>query len=171
MNKKFFLAVTAIVLAVAAAMAGTVFAQGPGAGFGPGFGPGFGRHGGWMFHRMAQELNLTADQQAQVKNIMQAEKAKVQPLMQQLRQNEQAQNATVNGNFDEAQARAFANKQTQIMSDLIVEKQRTKSQIYALLTPEQRQKAQQLMQEHQQKMQERMQKRQQQQQQEAPQKQ
>jgi Spy/CpxP family protein refolding chaperone len=50
------------------------------------------------------------------------------------------------------------------MSDLIVEKQRTKSQIYAVLTPEQRQKAQQLMQERQQKMQQRMQKRSQQQQ-------
>jgi periplasmic protein CpxP/Spy len=165
MNKKVFVAVTAIVLAAAAAKAGTVFAQGPGAGFGPGFG----RHGGWMFHHMAKELNLTADQQAQIKGILQAERTKVQPLMQQLRQNEQAQNATVNGNFDEAQARAFANKQTQIMSDLIVEKQRIKSQIYTVLTPEQRQKAQQLMQEHQQKMQERMQKRSQQQ--EAPQKQ
>lgn len=169
MNKKVFVAVTAIVLAIAAGMAGTVFAQGPGGrGFGPGFGPGFGRHGGWMLHHMAKELNLTADQQAQIKSIFQAERTKVQPLMQQLRQNEQAQNATVNGNFDEAQARAFASKQTQIMSDLIVEKQRTKSQIYAVLTPEQRQKAQQLMQEHQQKMQERMQKHSQQQ---APQKQ
>lgn len=165
MNKKLFLTVTAILLVMAAGMAGTVLAQGPGRDFGPGFG----RHGGWMLHYMAKELNLTADQQAQIKSIMQAERTKVQPLMQQLRQNEQAQNATINGSFDEAQARAFANKQTQIMSDLIVEKQRTKSQIYAVLTPEQRQKAQQLMQEHRQKMQERMQKRFQQQ--EAPQKQ
>lgn len=168
MNKKFFFAVTAIVLAIAAGMAGTVLAQGPGPEFGPG-GPGFGHHGGWLLRHMTRELNLTADQQAQIKGIMQAQRTKVQPLMQQLRQNEQAENATINGTFDEAQARAFAGKQTQIMSDLIVEKERTKSQIYAVLTPEQRQKAQQLMQEHQQKMQERMQKHQQQQ--EAPQKQ
>jgi periplasmic protein CpxP/Spy len=166
MKKKFFLAVTAIILAVAAGMAGTVLAQGPEFGAG---GPEFGHRGGWMLRHMTRELSLTADQQAQVKSIMQAERTKVQPLVQQLRQNEQAENAAINSNFDEAQARAFANKQTQIMSDLIVEKQRTKSQIYALLTPEQRQKAQQLMQDHQQKMQERMQKHQQQQ--EAPQKQ
>ena len=160
MNKRIlFLAVTAIILAIAAGVGGTVFAQGPGPGFGHGH-----RHGGWMLGRMSKELNLTADQQNQIKSIMQAERSKTQPLMQQMRQNEQAQNATINGNFDEAQARAFAQKQTQIMNDLIVEKQRTKSQIYAVLTPEQRQKALQLMQEHQQKMQERMQKKSEQQQ-------
>jgi periplasmic protein CpxP/Spy len=155
MNKRIlFLAVTAIILAVAAGMAGTVFAQGPGAGFGPGFG----RHDGWMLRHMSKALNLTADQQTQIKSIMQAERGKIQPLIVQLRQNEQAQNANVNSTFDEAQARAFAGKQTQIMSDLIVEKQRTKSQIYAVLTPEQRQKSQQLIEQHQQKMQEHMQK-------------
>ena len=83
--------------------------------------------------------------------------------MQQLRQNEQAQNAAITGDFNESQARAFAQKQTQIMNDLIVEKQRTKSQIYAVLTPEQRQKALQLMQQREQRHQERMQKKSQQQ--------
>lgn len=160
MNKRIlFLAVTAIILAIAAGVGGTVLAQGPGPGFGRGHG-----HGGWMLGRMSKELNLTADQQTQIKSIMQTERSKTQPLMQQMRQNEQAQNATINGNFDEAQARAFAQKQTQIMNDLIVEKQRTKSQIYAVLTPEQRQKALQLMQQHEQKMQERMQKKSQEQQ-------
>lgn len=153
MKKKFFLGVTAIILVVAAGLAGTVLAQGPGREFGHG-----GRHGGWMLRHMTKELNLTADQQTQIKSIMQAERSKTQPLMQQLRQNEQAQNATITGNFDEEQARTFAGKQTQIMSDLIVERQRAKSQIYAVLTPEQRQKAQQLMQEHQQKRQQWMQK-------------
>ncbi|MGZ4867870.1 MAG: Spy/CpxP family protein refolding chaperone, partial [Candidatus Angelobacter sp.] len=80
------------------------------------------------------------------------------PMMQQLRQNEQAENANVNGSFDENQARAFAGKQAQLMTDLIVEKERTRSQVYAVLTPEQRQKALQLMQERQQHRQERMKK-------------
>jgi Spy/CpxP family protein refolding chaperone len=112
---------------------------------------------------MTKELNLTADQQTQIKSIMQAQKTKVQPLMQQMRQSRQAEEANITGNFDENQARTFANKQSQIMSDLIVEQERTKSQIYAVLTPEQRQKAQQLMQQRQQRMQERMQKHSQQQ--------
>lgn len=169
MKKKIFLGVTAIILVVAAGMAGTVLAQGPGRGFGPG--AGFGRHSGWMLRHMTKELNLTADQQTQIKSIMQAQKAKVQPLMQQLRQNEQAQNANITGTFDEAQARTFAGQQAQLMTDLIVERQRTKSQIYAVLTPEQRQKAQQLLQERQQKRQQWMQKHSQQQQDAAPQKQ
>jgi Spy/CpxP family protein refolding chaperone len=159
MKKKFFLGVTAIILVVAAGMAGTMLAQGPG----QNFGQGFRHHGGWMLRHMTKELNLTTDQQTQIKSIMQAQKGKVQPLMQQLRQNRQAENANITGSFDENQARAFANKQTQIMSDLIVEQERTKSQIYAVLTPEQRQKAQQLMQQRQQRMQERMQKHSQQQ--------
>jgi periplasmic protein CpxP/Spy len=156
-NKKLFLIPVAIILAVAAGLATTAFAQGPG------HGPGFGRHGGWMLKHMAKELNLTDAQKTQIKTIMQAERPKIQPLMQQLRQNEQAQNAAITGDFNESQARAFAQKQTQIMNDLIVEKQRTKSQIYAVLTPEQRQKALQLMQQREQRHQERMQKKSQQQ--------
>jgi Spy/CpxP family protein refolding chaperone len=125
---------------------------------------GHGRDGGWMgvLPRMTKELNLTDAQQAQIKSILQAERAKTQPMMQQLHKNEQAQNAAVNGNFDEAKAQAFAAGQAQLMQNLIVEKQRTKAQIYSVLTPEQRDKAQTLMQQREQRRQERMQKHQQQ---------
>ncbi len=152
MNKKFF-AITAIILAAVAGLAVTVFAQGPG--------HGFGRHGG-MLNRMTQELNLTDAQQAQIKSILQAEHAKIQPLMQQLHQNRQAQEASLTANFDEAKARAFASGQAQIMTDLMVEKQRTKSQIFAVLTPEQQQKALQLQQQQEQRRQQWMQTHQQQ---------
>jgi protein CpxP len=107
---------------------------------------------------MTRQLNLTADQQTQIKGILAEEKTKIKPITQQLRQNEQAENANINGSFDETQARAFAGKQAQLMTDLIVEKQRTRSKVYAVLTPEQRQKAQQLMQERQQRRQDRMKK-------------
>ncbi len=163
MKKNFFM-VAAIILALMAGVAVTLAAQGRGPGM-PGMG--MGRHGGMLRH-MTRELNLTEAQQAQVKSIMQAERAKVQPIMQQLRQNEQAENAGINGNFDEAQARTFANKQAQLMTDMIVEKRRTKSQIYAVLTPEQREKALQLMQERQQRWQEHMQKKSEQQQESQP---
>jgi Spy/CpxP family protein refolding chaperone len=149
MHKKFFL-ITAILLAVAAGLAATVSAQGRGRGFGH-------QHGSMLRH-MSKQLNLTEAQQTQIKTILADERSKTMPLRQQLRQNEQAQNAAINGAFDEAQARAFASKQAQIMSDLMVEKQRAKSQIYSVLTPDQRQKALQLMQQHEQRRQERMQK-------------
>lgn len=149
MQRKFFLAV---LLAATIALAATMFAQGHGM-----------RHGrrGWILQRMTKQLNLTEAQQQQVKTILQAERTKIQPAMQQLRQNQQAENAAITGQFDEAKARDFAQKQAALITDITVEKERTKSQIYALLTPEQRQKALQLMQQRQQRRAERMQKKQQ----------
>ena len=147
MHKKSII-FAAILMALAAGLATTAFAQHRGMGFG--------RNNGWMLKHMAKQLNLTEAQKTQIKGIMADEKSKVMPMMQQLRQNEQAENANVNGTFDENQARTFANKQAQLMTDLIVEKERMRSQVYAVLTPEQRQKALQLMQERQQHRQERM---------------
>ncbi|HZD93874.1 MAG TPA: Spy/CpxP family protein refolding chaperone [Candidatus Sulfotelmatobacter sp.] len=155
MHKKFF-TTTVILLAVAAGLTASVFAQGPQ--------PGVGHKSGWMLKHMTRELNLTEAQQTQIKGILADSRTRTKPLTQQLRQNEQAQNAVVNGNFNEGQARLFAGKQAQIMSDLIVEKLRTKSQIYSVLTPDQRQKALQLMQQHEQRRQERLQKKSEQQQ-------
>ncbi len=106
MHKKFFIA-TAIVLALAAGLAASAAAN---------VGGGYARHGG-MLKRMTRALNLTEAQQTQIKSIMTAEKAKIQPLRQQLRQNEQAENANINGTFDQAQATAFAGKQSQIMGE------------------------------------------------------
>ena len=151
MNKKYL--ITAVIVAVAAGLAATVFAQGPGWGHG--------RHGGRTLHWMTRQLNLTDAQQAQIKTIMKAEHTKIQPLMQQLRQNRQAQDASLTGSFDEAKAQAFAASQAQIMTNVIVERERTKSQIYAVLTPEQRQKALELRQQRQQRRQQWMQKHQQ----------
>src|SRR5215813_6895676 len=149
MHKKFFI-VTAILLAVAAGLATSVYAQRPEHGFGH-------KHGS-MLKRMTQELNLTEAQQTQIKGIMADSKTRIKPLAQQLRQNRQAENANMTGTFNEAQARTFANQQSQIMSNLIVERERTKSQIYSVLTSDQRQKALQLMQQHEQRRQERLQK-------------
>ena len=150
MHKKYFI-IAAILMAVAAGLATSASAQRSG--------KGFGGHSGWMLKHMAKQLNLTEAQQTQIKGIMADGKTRIAPLMQQLRQNEQAENANINSTFDATEARAFAGKQAQITSDLIVEKQKTRSQIFAVLTPEQRQKALQLMQERQQRRQERMQKR------------
>jgi len=151
MHKKSII-LAAIFMALAAGLAATASAQHRGMGFG--------RNNGWMLKHMTRQLNLTEAQQTQIKGIMADEKTKIKPMMQQLRQNQKAEDANVNGSFDENQARAFANKQAQLMTDLIVEKERMRSQVYAVLTPEQRQKALQLMQERQQHRQERMNKKQ-----------
>jgi protein CpxP len=142
MYKRFFM-VTAVVLALAAGLSAAVTAV-------VAQSQGKQDHQGRMLQRMTEQLNLTEAQQAQIKTILQTQKSKIQPLRQQLRQNRLAQTSAVTGTFDEAQVRSFAAKQAQIMTDLTVEKERTKSQIYSVLTPDQRQKAQALMQQHQQ---------------------
>jgi protein CpxP len=148
MHKQFFI-VTAIVLAVAAGLTATVYAQGPHREFSH-------RHGG-MLQKMTRELNLTEAQQTQIRNILADERTRTKPLREKLRQNREAQSLKVDGNFDDTQVRAFANNQAQIMRDLIIEKERTKSQIYSVLTPDQRQKSLQLIQQHEQRRQERLQ--------------
>ena len=90
-------------------------------------------------------MPVTDAQQQQIKAIMEAEKPKMQPLMEQLRQERQQMNTlTESGAFDEAAVRAAAGKQAQTETDLAVERARVKSQIFAVLTPEQRTKAQEM---------------------------
>ena len=128
--KKFWIS-TAIVAALGASL---VFAQAA-------------QHGergehGFMGGRMAKALNLTDAQQAQIKSIMQAEKPKMQPLMEQLRGDEQQiRDATKATPFDEAKVTSLAANEAQVRAQMTVERARMQSQIYQLLTPEQRSKA------------------------------
>lgn len=96
-----------------------------------------GERGG--FGRMAEKLNLTEAQKEQVKQIMEASRAKVQPLREQMKANHQKMEAaTANGQFDEAAVSAIAQEQATIGAQLIVEKERAKSQMFQILTAEQK---------------------------------
>lgn len=103
-----------------------------------------GRHGRMAY--MARELNLTDAQKAQIKDIFQADKANGLPLMQQMAANKKAMlEATANGNYDQAKIQQLANQQAQLMSQLMVQKQAIRHQIYTqVLTADQRTKAEQL---------------------------
>jgi protein CpxP len=107
-------------------------------------GPGGPRHGDMLEH-MARALNLTEDQKQQVKTIMdsahaaaEANHAKAEEIHKQL------EAAVANGQFDEAQVRALANQKAQLDADMMVEHLRAMSKVFAILTPEQRTKAQEL---------------------------
>ena len=124
MRNRFLVIGATVILAVAAAIA-----QGP---HGPG-GP-FGE-----FHHLLKQLDLTSDQHAQVKAIWQKEKPALQPLMQQMRQNHEAMKALeAAGPFDEAKVTALATQNSQTMIQLQVEHERMKSEIMAILTPDQK---------------------------------
>ncbi len=106
---------------------------------GPG---GFGRGGDHMLGMMARGLGLTDEQKGKVKSIVEAGKAEAEPLVHQLRENRKNLNALgTDGSFDQAKTEALAAEQAGIMSKLIVERQKTKAQIFSILTDEQRAKA------------------------------
>ncbi len=93
-----------------------------------------------------RELNLTDAQKTQIKDIFQANKQTGLPLLQQMAANKKAMlEATANGNYDQAKIQALALQRAQIMSQLIVQKQAIRHQIYTqVLTADQQAKAEQL---------------------------
>lgn len=100
-------------------------------------------HGGiaHMLGFYADYLDLTDAQQAQMKDILAKEKPTIQPLMQQLAQaHQQMSQLEEAGTFDEAKVRALASQQSQTMTELMVQKARIKSELVALLTPDQKDK-------------------------------
>ncbi len=129
---------------IIAAIAGTAMLF-SGLGFAQAAKQGGGHERGMFGRRMAQQLGLSDAQQQQIKGILQAEKPNMQPLAQELKQERQQMNAlTESGTFDEAAVRAAASKQAQTEADLAVERARMKSHIFAVLTPDQRTKAQEM---------------------------
>lgn len=119
-------------------------------------------HGGMMGGGMGfpmRELNLTADQHAQIKQIMQAERPNMKPLMQQEMQiHQQMMQLITSGAFDQAKATAIASQEAQTHVQIEVEHAKIASQIYQLLSSDQKAKVADIMAKHQQRMQEHMQK-------------
>jgi protein CpxP len=156
--KKLTAAILSIVLVAMGAM--FVFAQ-DGAGQKDGK-RGFGKRGG--HHRgghgmMLRGLDLTDEQKAQVKTIMQSSKEASKPLREQMKANRQKlQTLSDSGNFDQAQVQALADEQGKLTAQMIVEKEKVKSQISAILTTEQKAKAAEMKAQFKQKRAERKQK-------------
>lgn len=104
---------------------------------------GWGKRGG--HHRgmgkMFRGLDLTEEQKAKVKELQAASRTALQPNMEALKANrEKMQGLTATGAFDEAQVTALANEQAALSAKLIVERERVKSQVFALLTDAQKTK-------------------------------
>lgn len=89
-----------------------------------------------------KKLDLTDEQKAQAKEIVKAAFEKNKGVFEAMKANrEKMKAATANGAFDEAAVTAIAAEQGQLSAQLIVEKERTKSQIFAILTDDQKAKA------------------------------
>ncbi|MEQ1603765.1 MAG: Spy/CpxP family protein refolding chaperone [Pyrinomonadaceae bacterium] len=135
-----------IIFGIAAAailITGSIFviAQRSGGMGGHGFGHGPGRHRGGIGMAL-RGLDLTDEQKAKVKEITDAAKTTVEPLMEQTRANHERIRALgTDGKFDHVQVEALAAEQGNLTAKLIVEKGKVKAQIFALLTDEQKAKA------------------------------
>jgi len=99
--------------------------------------------------RMFRNLDLTDEQRTEIRKILETERSIMKPVHQELRGNRQAlDEATKDGQFNEAQVTALAEKQGDLMAQMIVSRERVQSQIWQFLTPEQREKLAQWREKH-----------------------
>jgi periplasmic protein CpxP/Spy len=117
-------------------------------------------HGNFMrgMELPLRQLNLTDEQKTQIKQIFQAEKPTMKPLMQQEHAaHMQMVQLITSGTFEQTKAAAIAAQESQTHVQLEVEHAKVASQIYQLLSSDQKAKVADIIAQHQQRMQERMQ--------------
>ena len=152
---KFMNSKLTAVTAVLALCAGMAFAQGADEA------PTHHRHHGDFMGGMElplRQLNLTADQKTQIKQIFQAEKPTMKPLMQQEHAaHMQMVELITSGTFDQSKAAVIATQESQTHMQLEVEHAKLASQIYQVLSSDQKAKVADIIAQHQQRMQEHMQ--------------
>jgi protein CpxP len=144
--KRTNLVAFALAFAVALTLTAAAFARQEGHGFGgPPHGPG-GPHGGMAEH-LARELNLTDAQKAQAKQIEESFRESTKSLHEQLFKLGGGPLDGLKDGFDEAAVRSAAQARANIQVELEVAHARALSQIYALLTAEQKAKLAELRQQ------------------------
>lgn len=121
----------------------------------PMHGHGFGMNGQGMGF-FAKQLNLTDDQQAQMKAIMEKSHTSMKPLMQQSHQIDQQLRQYVMGAYDDGQVQKLASQKAQIEAQLTVAQTKVHNQLFQLLTADQQAKAKQMVAEHEARMQSHM---------------
>jgi Spy/CpxP family protein refolding chaperone len=94
---------------------------------------------GRFFQRIAQRLNLTDDQKAQIKTILQAERNTLKPLLGQLHTARENLRAAIRaGDANETSVRAASAQVAAVAADLAVERMKIYGKIAPILTDEQR---------------------------------
>ncbi len=99
--------------------------------------------------RMLQALNLTGTQKQQAKTILQSARQTVQPLAQQLKQDRAALMAAVEAG-DSARIQQLSTEIGSLRGNVLGVRSQAMSKVYALLTPDQKTKAEEFRQKAQQ---------------------
>jgi Spy/CpxP family protein refolding chaperone len=90
---------------------------------------------------MVADLNLTDTQKQQIKEIVGNAAPQIQPIVKEIERNHLALRAATENHYDAARVRVIADRQGKLVSDLTVDGARVKAQIFGVLSPEQRAKA------------------------------
>lgn len=115
---------------------------------------------GMMGGRMFRHLDLTDAQKEQMKAIRQASRETTKGLRENMRNvRKQLSELGTDGTFDQAAVETLAAQQADIQKQLIVERQKVKAQTFALLTPEQKAKFDEMKAQMAERMKQRMEKR------------
>lgn len=154
LNFKSVSALMALALVLAFAAVGLA-QQGGGKGQrGGGFGRGGGHHRGGILP-FARDLNLTDEQKAQIEKIHEGFEQSTASLREQARGKRGGEFDALGGTFDESAVRAAAQARANAQVELEVARARMMSQVYSVLTAEQKAKINERRQQFEQKRQER----------------
>ncbi len=101
---------------------------------------------GDRMERIARTLELSGEQREQIAQIRSERHQKIAPLREQMQENrEELRRLAAADAFDESAVRTLTAAQAELKTEMIVTGAETRSRIHALLTPEQREKAGELM--------------------------
>ena len=131
---RFRLLVAALAVMLGAAIAKSQTADAP-----PIQGHAFGMRGPMMGF-FAKYLDLTDTQRAQMKAVLQKERAAMKPQMQQFHLMQQQLKQYEEGTYDEAKVQALVAEQAQTLVQLKVEETRVHNELFQLLTSDQQAK-------------------------------
>jgi protein CpxP len=96
----------------------------------------------FLAQHIARDLNLTDEQRTQIKSILETERPAIQSLVHKFeQQNDQLHTKTT---FDEAYVRSVAQQDQVNYADALVEREKIRSEIFAILTPDQQTKVNQM---------------------------
>jgi Spy/CpxP family protein refolding chaperone len=115
-------------------------------GFGQHFGDGFTNHHEKIIEHLSDKLKLTDAQKTEAKRILTDSEPRFRPLHEQLKESHRASmNLGSDGLFDEKKAQESAAREVEILRQILLEKEKTKAALFAVLTTEQREQARQIM--------------------------
>jgi Spy/CpxP family protein refolding chaperone len=136
-------------------IAGLAYAMPPGGGEScqhAGHGMGFGHRGmdaDSYIDRMAQRLDLTTEQRDKVRALVDKARPQTRALRDKMSENRKQLHAlAVQGTAKESEVRKLADSQGKLIADMIVQRSKLRSEISAVLTPEQREQLQQRFKHH-----------------------